>query len=137
MADSVVFHAYGHWNVLSLHRNTIEFTKHGNLTKRGDCILAVRSDFSLSEIRKFLKKIPKEKRMIIKISGNGFLEEISCKPNPDFSSQEEIVIRKGFFLSERTLGNDADKAAKDIGRAFVKKLKNPEFMIEIELAEEK
>ncbi len=54
----------------------------------------------------------------------GVKEEIVAVVNKDFSSEKEIVLRKGDFISERTLGIRADKAAADLSRELVEKLKN-------------
>ena len=48
--------------------------------------------------------------------------------NPDFNDNKEIVIRKGHFLSKRTLGIRADKSARDIKREIVELLKKGEKM---------
>ena len=45
------FKAHGHANVLATHRNTIEITKHKELSLKGDCIIAVNSDFDLEKIK--------------------------------------------------------------------------------------
>ena len=40
---TVVFSARGHQKVQSTHKTTFEVTKEANLTKQGDCIIAVES----------------------------------------------------------------------------------------------
>jgi len=44
-----------------------------------------------------------------------------------------MVLRKSDFPSDRTLGIHADKAAKDLSRDLVEKLKNPKQQAEITL----
>ncbi|MBI2142524.1 DUF371 domain-containing protein, partial [Candidatus Woesearchaeota archaeon] len=104
------------------------------VSRKGDCIIAVKSDFELEELRNFLscKKI----RIKIIIAGlktagltqerttAGLTEELTAFPNPGFSSNHEFVIRKTDFCSERTFAIKADKAAKDIDRRFSAALKN-------------
>ena len=51
------FRIYGHKNMLAIHKNTLEFTKDKELTKRGDCIVGVNSDFKITKEILNAKKI--------------------------------------------------------------------------------
>ena len=44
-----------------------------------------------------------------------------------------MVIRKSDYVCERTLAVGADKAANDLSRALVEKLKNPKQEVRISL----
>ena len=118
----MIFSIHGHPNTLATHKNTIEFTKESNLTKNGDCILGVRADFQLDELRGIVKNFSKIK--IILKTGN-LKEEIISSVNKDFNDGHEIVIRKSEYCSNRTLAIRADKAAADIDRRLVELLKTP------------
>ncbi|MFH2028408.1 MAG: DUF371 domain-containing protein [Nanoarchaeota archaeon] len=107
------FTAYGHANITSRHRNTLEFTKDASLTLNGDCIVGVRADFLLKDINFFLRKL-KNKKIKMRIRVMDIIEEIHFEANPDFDDDTEIVIRKSDFKSKRTLGINADKAANDL-----------------------
>ena len=63
-----------------------------------------------------------------------FSEEIRCEINPNFNDDEEIVIRKSDFISKRTLGINADKAAVDLNKEFIKLMKNPNQKLIISLS---
>ena len=119
------FTAKGHENVLSLHRNTVEFTHETHLTKRGDCILAVHADYILKDINHEWKKI----KIHMKI--DNVEDEIIAEYNPEFNNPHEMVIRKTEFTNKRTFAIKADKAAKDINRALVAKMKNQESVLTI------
>jgi uncharacterized protein len=119
----VIFHIFGHSNVLATHYNTLEFTKEDKLTKEGDCILGVRADFDSSELKKIVKKFSKIK---ILIRVENYKEEVNALTNKEFDDTHEIVIRKSEYPSKRTFGIRADKAAKDIDRKIIELLKNPE-----------
>ncbi len=114
------FRAYGHENITSKHKNTFEFTKDSFVTKTGDCIVGVKADFSLKEIKKFIKSLKSDKIKII-ISVDGIIEEINAEINKDFNSEHEIVIRKSDFLSERTLAIRADKSAINFKKEIIEK----------------
>jgi uncharacterized protein len=113
------FMAYGHKNVLASHKKTLEITKDSELTESGDCVVAVKADFSFDEIREL---IADGDEITLTIEVNGVEEKVKALVNKDFSSEEEIVLRKGDFLSERTLGINCDKAASDLNRELVSEL---------------
>lgn len=124
------FFSFGHSNITAKHKNTIEFTKDKDLTLKGDCIIGVNSDFDLKKIKELIKN-SKKIRILIKV--DDLTEEITCKTNPDFDDNEEIVIRKSDFVSKRTLGIKADKACSDLNKEFIKKLAEKDKKIEIKL----
>ena len=121
------FTAYGHPNIKCSHLNTFEFTKDKDVSLKGDCIVGVRADFELSELRKLLVK----KELLMKIVVGDVVEEVRFISNPGFGSNEELVVRRSEFVSGRTLGIKADKAAVDF--RFKEKLKNPDQKIVVEL----
>ena len=61
----ISFNIYGHKNILSLHQNSLEFTKDKDLTLNGDCIVGVNSDFKLNEIKSLIKEYDTIKIRII------------------------------------------------------------------------
>lgn len=119
------------------HHSTIEFTKDRHLSKKGNCILVVATDRGLPELssqfRDLLKK-PNAK-LTIRIEAAEVTDEIHAKGSPKLalSHPHEMVVRKGDFLSDRTLALQADKAAKDLKRELVQKLKNPKQQAKITL----
>lgn len=128
--------AKGHRNVTARHKTTFEITKEDYLTPGGDCIIAVSADKSLpelsSEFREALKS-PKAKLEII-LSCSGLTEEINAYGDPDLvlTHPTDMVVRKSDFTCNRTLAVRADKAAIDLDREFIKKLREGNN-IEIEL----
>ena len=118
------FKAQGHRNVLATHKTTLEFTKDSHLTKRGDCILGVKSDFPRPE--------GLDGRIRIRIKIGELSEVITAFFNPGFDS-DEMVIRKSDFKDRRTFATGADKAAIDIDREIVNRLKNPDILAYIEI----
>lgn len=124
------FSIKGHKNVLCTHETTLEFTKDKHLTKRGDCILGVVADFNFSELKQIVEKYDSIR---LTISMEGETEVITAKTNKNFNNQNEMVIRTSDFLSERTIAIKADKAAIDVNRNIVEKLKNPKNKAKIEI----
>jgi len=118
----VIFKIYGHSNILGTHNNTIEFTKDSKLSKRGDCIIGIRADYDINDLLEIVSTSSKI-RVVIRVAD--IIEEINCVINKEFNDEHEIVIRKSNFISKRTLGIRADKAAIDLSRELIKNLQNP------------
>ncbi len=125
------FTAHGHPNILATHGTTLEITKDSELTRKGDCIIAVAADFSLQQLKKIIGSCGGNDKIRLTIAVAGTKEEITAVANKSFGSSHEIVLRKGDFASERTLGTRADKAAADLGRELVEKLKSSEVSVSI------
>ncbi|MBS1267221.1 MAG: hypothetical protein MAG795_01193 [Candidatus Woesearchaeota archaeon] len=122
------FTAYGHPNIRSTHKNTLEFTKDLHLTVKGDCIIGVKADFALEKIKPLLKK--NKIKIIVKVEDQTVI--CNANINKDFCSEHEIVIRRSNFLSDRTLGIKADKVATDFLH-IINKLQNPNQKILVEI----
>ena len=129
--------AYGHKNIQAVHPSTLMFTKEKHLSKTGDCIIAVAADKAVAdlsrEIREKLKK-PNTK-LTITIEADGLTQQINASGSSKLvlTNQTDAVIRKGDYISDRTLAIHADKSSNDLPREFVEKLKSPEQKIKITL----
>ena len=128
--------AYGHPNILSNHKTTIEITKDNNLTKNGNCIIGVKANKSCFDLNKNIKNSLKEGRNIkITFCVDNIIDEIIAKGSPNLilENKKDIVIRKSDFIDDRTLAINANKAACDIKRDIIESLKNKNNKIKIEL----
>jgi len=123
------FTIYGHKNLLSAHRNTIEFTKDKNLTKNGDCIVGVNSNFKVNEIKELLKFGKAE--AIIK--AGKYKDSFTFDVNPNFNDKHELVFRRSDFESSRTLGFKISKAAKDLNKNLIRYLQDPKHKVVVEI----
>src|SRR3989344_1528749 len=96
------FHAYGHPNILGTHKTTLEFTKDEELTLNGDCIIGTKADFELSKLNEFIKNANNKKITItIETADKKIKEMVTAELNPNFNDDNELVIRKTEFVSER------------------------------------
>src|SRR3989339_1510181 len=59
------------------------------------------------------------------------IEKINAEINPGFNSNEEMVIRKTDFISERTFAIRADKAAFELSRVLISFLKAKKSRIKV------
>lgn len=123
------FNCYGHENITARHKTTLEFTKDRDLSLKGDCIMGVKADFSLPQLKNFIKSIDNNKITIIietmnniNKNNNKIIEKINAEINPGFNSDKDIVIRKSDFRDERTLAVKADKAAYELSRELIKNI---------------
>ena len=123
------FYANGHPNILGTHKTTLEFTKDDEVSLRGNCIIGVKADFDLSKIKEFIKKTKNKniKITIQPISKNKkykkIQEKIYAELNPSFNSNNELVIRKTDFVSERTFAIRANNCAFELRRDLINYLK--------------
>ena len=59
--------------------------------------------------------------------------KFSSKINKTFTDDHEMVFRRGEFASSRTLGVRTDKAAMDIPRSMMVKMKDPKQKMTVEI----
>jgi len=134
------FHAYGHPNVTAKHVMTFEITKDSKLTKRGDCVIAVRATKGLADLSTELRNLCKkdESRIIVELKAAGIAEHIEGRGSSGLtlSHSSEIVGRKSTYPSDRTLMIRADKAARDINSDLVHALKSPDTKLQIRVIAE-
>jgi hypothetical protein len=126
----------GHRNVRATHRSTLEFTKEDYLTPRGDCIICVEADKSINDLsEEFKEALKRGGKLRIRIRVGELEDEILAWGSPKLilNHPHSIVVRKSNYIDARTLAIRANKAAKDIDRKIVERLKNPNTEASIEL----
>ena len=129
MKTTETIHAHGHENVTSTNKTTLEITKEPHLTKRGDCIISVGADKGAADLSPEFKQNAKNQhaRITITIQVGKIVEKINAQGNPQLTltHPHDLVIRKSDYVCSRTLAVRADKAAKDLSRTLVEKLRDP------------
>ncbi len=124
-----VITAHGHANVSATHPTTLQFTKDDCLSKKGDCIIAVSADKTMRDLDPALKEGLRHERsrISILIEVGGTVETVHAQGSSrlTLSHLTDIVIRKGSYVCDRTLAIHADKAARDLSRTLVNRLKDP------------
>jgi len=125
--------AYGHPNIKATHKTTFEVTKDTYLTPKGDCIIGIKADKALSDLSDELKNALKRRDAIVKLKlkVDDIEDEVTAYGNPRLilSSKKDAVVRKSDYICERTLAIKADKAAMDIDRRLVEKLRKGKKLI--------
>lgn len=134
---SEVILARGHANIQATHRSTLEVTKETHLSPAGDCIIAVGADKALADLSaEFKEKLLSKKALLtITIEADGVVEQVhACgSPNLSLTHPTDIVARKSSHVDSRTLAVNADKAAKDLSRKLVARMRNPLQKVKITL----
>jgi hypothetical protein len=135
-----VIHAFGHPNILASHPTTIMITKERQVTKRGDCIVAVDADKSVVDLSAEFKRALRmpEAKLTVELEVGGLKGAITAFGSPELtlSHPNDLVIRKSAFISDRTLAVNADKSSGDLSKAVVEKLKNPKQQVTLTLTVE-
>lgn len=133
----VSFHAWGDPLITAVHRTTIEITKERMRSLRGDCVVATRSELALRDLPEDFKRMAKAEkaRIGLIIQAEDLSEEVWGwgHPSLSFESEKEMVARKSGYICGRTLMIHSDKAAVDLDREIVKKLKKRDTRITLTL----
>ena len=141
MKASETIYAHGHENVTSRNRTTLEVTKETHLTKRGDCIIALEANKAAKDLSPEFKQLAQneEAKITITIEADGEVEVVNAYGNPQlsFTHQTDLVVRKSDYTCNRTLAVHADKAAKDLSKALIKKLQDPKQRVKVTLTVER
>ena len=140
MKITEVIIARGHENVQSTHKTTFEITKETTLTKRGDCVIAVGATKSAADLNPRFKEAAKKKsaRITIKIEAGEVKEVVKARGSPQlsFTHPTDLVVRKSGYVCGRTVAVRADKAASDLSRKLVEKMRDPHQIIKMTLTVE-
>jgi len=132
-----VIHAFGHPNIRSSHPTTIMFTKERQVTRRGDCVVAVAADKSVADLSTEFKNALRQPnaKLTIQLEVGDLQGQINAYGSPELALNHpnDLVIRKSEFISDRTLAVKADKSSADLSKAVIEKLKNPEQRVTLTL----
>jgi hypothetical protein len=122
------FAARGHANIMATHPTTIEITRAASLTKKGDCIVAVEATKGLIDLSQDFKMacLNDRSKILVELHVADMVERIAGRGSHllTLEDEEELVIRKSTYVSSRTLMINADKAACNLRRRFIQRLRS-------------
>jgi len=137
MEIAEIIFAHGHKNILATHELTLEITKEAKLSKRGDCIIAVSANKSMTDLSSEFKEILRKEnaRISMLIEAEDIVEVVNAFGSGRLilTHPTDMVIRKSNYICNRTLAIQADKAACDLSRKLAEKLRNPKQKVKITL----
>ena len=132
--------AQGHPNLLGTHKMTFEITKAVNLSRRGDCVIGVRASKSPADFSaKFREACTREgAKIMVTLEAAGVQDVVhgSGSPSLTLTHPSEMVGRRSYFASDRTVMVGADKAACSINRRLIEALKSSTTKLSIEISVE-
>jgi len=133
-----VLFARGHENIQATHKTTFEITKESTLTKHGDCIIAIDAVKGAADLPLGFKEAARSEgaQMTITIEAGELKEVVRARGSPrlPFTNPTDLVVRKSNYVCGRTLAIRADKAASDLSRKLIEKIRNSNQEIRITLA---
>jgi hypothetical protein len=137
MKITEVIFAYGNRNIQATHKSTLEITKENQLSKKGDCIIAVSAEKAVADLNpKFEASLRNENaKMTMLIEAGGIVEVVNSSGSRRLilTHPTDIVVRKSSYVCGRTLAIKADKAAWDLSRKLVERLRDPKQKVKITL----
>jgi hypothetical protein len=131
-----VFRARGHPLISSRHPTTLEITKEPEITPSADCVIGVGSSKGCADLSERVRRAIREgSEMSLVLRLPDAVEEVRGFGHPGLTLADpvEMVFRKSRYLCPRTVFILADKAASDLSRHLVGRLKDPDVEISIEL----
>lgn len=121
--------AWSHPNVTARNRMTFEVTKEDHLTRRGDCIIAIKASKGARDLSDEFKQLARrgdaEITVIIEVGSCREVAKGRGDPRLTLSHTTDLVARKSSYTCDRTLMVGADKAAINLSRDMVKELQKP------------
>jgi hypothetical protein len=132
--------AHGHAMITSMHEMTFEITKETHLTRRGDCIVAVRASkgaVDLSEEFKVAATNDSARITVVLSAGDMEMKATGRGSGKlQFTHPTDLVARKSTYICPRTLMISSNIAARDFPRRFIDVVKNPDCKITVRLTAE-
>lgn len=137
MVVADVLYAKGHPNIKATHKTTLEITKEEHVTPRGDCIIAINATKAVKDLDPVLKSIIRRNDaiIIVVLETDNLKDVILAMGSQELllSSDNKIIIRKSTYIEPATLGIRSNKAARDIDRRLIERLKNPDTVLKIKI----
>jgi len=133
----VRFKAYGHQNVIGEHKSTVELTSEDYLSKQGTCIVGVKANLTLDELDREIKKMAQVEttKIVLRMNVEELVEEVigTGGSRLTYSDSTSMVARTSSYQCDRTLMINTDKAASDLSREFINRLKDDSVVMTCEL----
>ena len=141
MSFSVKFSARGHPNVKSTHKTTFMTTREEELSTRGNCIIVVGAEMGLKDMPDEAKRLARneETRIIFRLTVDDLVFEAQGHGHPtlEYTDPIDMVARRSNYTCGRTLMIGSDKTSTEIPKKIIESLRDPEIIVQIEIAYEK
>ncbi|MFX0003674.1 MAG: DUF371 domain-containing protein [Candidatus Hodarchaeota archaeon] len=121
-------YAFGHENILSTHKTTIELTKAKSLTKKGNCIIGINATKACFDLSSNLKQqINDGKKVKVTLKVDNLQDSFYGFGNKKLRllDKKDIVFRKSNYICNRTILINCTKSSNEIDPKLIEKLKVP------------
>src|SRR5260370_11605796 len=133
-----IFPASGHPAVLSTLPSTLEITTSHELTRRGDCVVAVKSSSAVRNLPEDLKRVLSSSRgrgrLALRVGPFEFTVEGRGDPRLTFLHDTDLVVRKSAFISDRTLMIHAHKSSIDSPQEMLRLIQDANNSVTVEIS---
>ncbi len=123
----------GHPNISATHKTTFQVTKDKNISKRADCVIGINADKAMHDLCASMKiALQNDFAFVYVTVCVGELQEIITGRGSSkltCANTQDIVVRRSDFTSDRTLMIKSDKAAADLNRRLIERLKRLEDIV--------
>jgi Uncharacterized protein conserved in archaea len=121
-----IFTARGHVNITATNKRTLEITKDPYVTSRGDCIVACCAEKAAGELRRDVLQALASRGVVVVVIEAGDIQDVVTGETPGVvpTSGWRIVVRRSRYIDSSTVAISADKAAADLNKALVARLKS-------------
>jgi len=127
------FLARGHRNILALHKTTVMTTREAHLSRKGDCVVAISSEKGLVDLNPEIKEAARRPGaaiiLTLRVGGEAFEVKGMGHPSLTYADPNDMVTRKSGYICDRTLMIHSDRAACDMPRTIVDKLRDPNTIL--------
>jgi len=109
-------------------------TRDPEVGPQGDCIIGVCAERAASDLPAELKRILRSgSPLVIRISADDITEEVLARGDHRLSLDHptDLVVRKSDFVCGRTVAVGANKAAADLPKEMITRLKNPNTVLKL------
>ena|SRR3989338_3280148 len=126
------FNCYGHENITCKHKTTLEFTKDSELSLKGDCIVGVKADFSIKEVKRFIESLGNNKKITITIETLDYNnKEYDNRDSKKIKNNENNnkIINNNITIEKNKIKNNKNET-KNEDKKFIEKINceiNPDF----------
>ncbi len=117
-----IVEARGHKLIRCTHRNTIEITKDKEITEKGTCIIACKSNKAVRDLENIRELLKNDKTIVVvKFHIKDIEDIVICRGSKNLilTNDRKIIIRKSNYIDDATLCIESNKASIDIDRRII------------------
>ena len=140
MPVTEIIHCRGHKNVLARHKSTFEITKETELSKNGDCIIAVGADKGAMDLSPEFREAISHEDAVLRTTltcGEHSVTILSQgAPGITLTHPTDLVWRRSSFVCPRTIAVYSDHTAALLPREMMAALQNGAELVVTLIVEE-